>query len=278
MMMKTYFFIIFIIFSFSTVYGQRGNSATNKKTSNEKLQHSFLVLDSLREDSTYLQHVSDELQALLETGEYDYICVDQSAAEWIFIDQYVKGHPRLEHLLYYYVSFYSTSDTGSLEFFPANDAVMKSLLYTLRKYNQGALKPVSALGLDFAPKMDDKLHSSWLTYPVTRRIVAFNEATVSDSLMALTDKWWNFQDVAANTFQMMNAHKRELTQSMGETYYVLWRHFFKRYAELRCSPANPSPISRSKHLQDDFRFIDEELPGGKIIIGYDWLFNCLSND
>ena len=277
-MMKTYVFIIFIILSFSTVYGQRGNSATNKKTSNEKLQHSFLVLDSLREDSTYLQHVSDELQALLETGEYDYICVDQSAAEWIFIDQYVKGHPRLEHLLYYYVSFYSTSDTGSLEFFPANDAVMKSLLYTLRKYNQGALKPVSALGLDFAPKMDDKLHSSWLTYPVTRRIVAFNEATVSDSLMALTDKWWNFQDVAANTFQMMNAHKRELTQSMGETYYVLWRHFFKRYAELRCSHANPSPISRRKQLQDDFRFIDEELPGRKIIIGYDWLFNCLSND
>jgi hypothetical protein len=176
------------------------------------------------------------------------------------------------------VSFYSTSDTGSLEFFPANDAVMKSLLYTLRKYNQGALKPVSALGLDFAPKMDDKLHSSWLTYPVTRRIVAFNEATVSDSLMALTDKWWNFQDVAANTFQMMNAHKRELTQSMGETYYVLWRHFFKRYAELRCSHANPSPISRRKQLQDDFRFIDEELPGRKIIIGYDWLFNCLSND
>lgn len=277
-MMKTYFFIIFIILSFSTVYGQRGNSVTNKKTSNEKLQHSFLVLDSLREDSTYLQHVSDELQALLETGEYDYICVDQSAAEWIFIDQYVKGHPRLEHLLYYYVSFYSTSDTGSLEFFPANDAVMKSLLYTLRKYNQGALKPVSALGLDFAPKMDDKLHSSWLTYPVTRRIVAFNEATVSDSLMALTDKWWNFQDVAANTFQMMNAHKRELTQSMGETYYVLWRHFFKRYAELRCSHANPSPISRRKQLQDDFRFIDEELPGRKIIIGYGWLFNCLSND
>lgn len=277
-MMKTYFFIIFIILSFSTVYGQRGNSVTNKKTSNEKLQHTFLVLDSLREDSTYLQHVSDELQALLETGEYDYICVDQSAAEWIFIDQYVKGHPRLEHLLYYYVSFYSTSDTGSLEFFPANDAVMKSLLYTLRKYNQGALKPVSALGLDFAPKMDDKLHSSWLTYPVTRRIVAFNEATVSDSLMALTDKWWNFQDVAANTFQMMNAHKRELTQSMGETYYVLWRHFFKRYAELRCSHANPSPISRRKQLQDDFHFIDEELPGRKIIIGYDWLFNCLSND
>ena len=277
MIHKAVFLIIFIILSFSDAYSQGKGFATDKKVSTEFL-HSFLVLDSLREDSTYLQSVSDELQTLLETGEYDYICVDQSAAEWIFIDQYVKGHPRLEHLLYFYASFRCSSDTGGIQFRSSYDSVIRFLLYMLRQYNQSASKPVSMLGLDFAPQMDDKLHSSWLTYPVTRRIVAFNEATVSDSLMALTDKWWNFQDVAANTFQMMNAHKRELTQSMGETYYVLWRHFFKRYAELRCSHANPSPISRRKQLQDDFRFIDKELPGRKIIIGYDWLMDCLSND
>lgn len=72
--------IILMIFS-SAAYSQGKNFAVDRKSLSAEFQHNFLRLDSLHEDSTYLQSVSDELQALLETGEYDYICVDQSAAE-----------------------------------------------------------------------------------------------------------------------------------------------------------------------------------------------------
>lgn len=235
-------------------------------------RHQFIALDAAREDSAYLQSVSSRLKGQLETGAYRYVCVDQSAVEWMFVDQYVKGNPRLAHLLDYYAAFLSPACAGSES--PANyNIVMSSLLNTLREYNEESPSPVGVLGLDFQPDLEDKeAHATWLVYPVSRRIVPFNQATLTDSLMALTDKWWNSQAVAGNTLRMMDAHKEELTSAIGHEYYTLWRHFFLRYA----SRVKLSPSARQKRLQEDFSYIDRELPGGKIIIGHDWLIHTLS--
>ncbi len=236
-------------------------------------QKQFLTLDAGREDSAYLQSVSSRLKALMETGKYRYVCVDQSAVEWMYVDQYVLGNSRLAHLLDYYAGFWSPACVECDS--PNNyNTVITSLLNTLREYNQKSVKPVGVLGLDFQPDLEDKeAHATtWLVYPVNRRLVPFNETTLTDSLMALTDKWWNSQAVAANTLRMMDARKEELTSVIGHEYYTLWRHFFLRYASRR----KLSPSARQRRLQEDFEYIDKELPGGKIIIGYDWLIRTLS--
>lgn len=239
-------------------------------------ERAFLHLDAGREDSAYLRSVSSQLSVLLETGEYRYVCVDQSAVEWMYVDQYVKGNPRLVHLLDYYAGFWSPACVECD--FPNNyNTVITSLLNTLREHNEKSSKPVSVLGLDFLPDLEDmEAHATWLVYPVNRRLVPFNEATLTDSLMALTDRWWNSQAVAANTLRMMDARKDELTGTIGREYYILWRHFFLRYAEYQSSHRKLSPSARLKRLQEDFSYIDRELSGGKIIIGYDWLIHSLS--
>ncbi len=94
--------------------------------------------------------------------------------------------------------------------------------------------------------------ATWLSFPVNRRIAAFNEATLTDSLMALTDKWWDSQPVAANTLRMMDARKKELTKAVGYEYYTLWRHFFMRYAEYMSTRRKTSPEARQRRLTDDF--------------------------
>jgi len=239
-------------------------------------RHWFLTLDAAREDSAYLQSLSGQLKGKLEKGAYRYVCADQSAVEWMFVDQYVKGNPRLAHLLDYYAAFCSPVCADSES--PANyNILMTSLLNTLRVYNEKSPSPVGVLGLDFLPDLEDKeAHATWLVYPVNRRIVSFNQSTLTDSLMTLTDKWWNSQAVAGNTLRMMNARKEELTRAIGREYYILWWHFFMRYAECQSSKRKLLQNARKRQLQEDFEYIDKELPGGKIIIGYDWLIHTLS--
>lgn len=243
-------------------------------------QQQFIMLDADRKDSAYVQSVSDQLKAQLETGEYKYVCADQSAVEWLFIDQYVKGNPRLKDMLFWYVSFRCpVYANGTDPSYPNNyDAVMSAILNMLREYNQTAKKPVSVLGLDFLPDLENTQEgATWLSFPVNRRIATFNEATLTDSLMALTDKWWDSQPVAANALRMMDARKKELTKAVGYEYYTLWRHFFMRYAEYMSTRRKTSPEARQRRLQEDFSYIDSALPGGKIIIGYDWLIHTLSH-
>lgn len=240
-----------------------------KEVSITNLQHHYLMLKATYKDSTYIQSVSNQLETLIKTREYDYVCVDQSVVEWMFVDQYVKGNTRLTHLLDYYANF-KCAATESSESTPSNfHEVITSLLLTLKAYNQNAQKPVSVVGLDFLPDLENKHKSTWLAFPINRRIVSFNEATVTDSLMALTDKWWNNKSVAANTLQMMKDNRAELTSLIGVEYYTLWKHFFKRYAEYQSVQTKPSPTMRGQRLKEDFAYIDRELPGRKIIIGYE---------
>ena len=256
---------IILLVPYMVVYGQERSG-----------RNLFVQLDAGRADSAYLQNLCGQLKALLESGEYRYVCVDQSVVEWMYVDQYAKGNPRLTHLLDYYAGFWcpSSADRDSSNNY---NVAINSLLPVLREYNKGAVKPVGMLGLDFQPDLEDKgAHATWLVYPVNRRFVPFNEATLTDSLMALTDRWWNSQAVAANTLRMMDARKGELTNMIGREYYTLWRHFFLRYAEYQSTHRKLSPDARQRRLQEDFSYIDKELPGGKIIIGYDWLGRVLS--
>lgn len=240
-----------------------------RKESTTNLQHQIMVLESTCKDPIYLQSKSNQLETLIKTGEYDYVCVDQSVVEWMFVDQYLKGNPRLIHLLDYYANF-KCAATESSESTPSNfHEVMTSLLLTLKAYNQNAQKPVSVVGLDFLPDLENKHKPTWLAFPINRRITSFNEAAVTDSLMALTDKWWNNKSVAANTLQMMKDNRAELTSLIGVEYYTLWEHFFKRYAENQSAQTKPSPSMRCQRLKEDFAYIDRELPGRKIIIGYE---------
>lgn len=267
--MKRHILIVWmtLILPYTAVYGQ-----------DRLWQQQFLMLDASREDPAYPQYVSSQLKALLDTGEYQYVCVDQSAVEWMFVDQYVKGNPRLAHLLDYYAHFWCPAHVNCTDDSSSNNynAVMVSVLSLLREYNQNSPKSVSVLGLDFQPNLEEKgAHATWLVFPVNRRIAAFNEVTLTDSLLALTDKWWVSQSVAANTLRMIDACKDKLTSTLGREYYTLWQRFFLRYAEYQSSHRKLSPEERQKQLHGDYSYIDKELPGGKIIIGYDWLIHSL---
>ncbi|MGN0234212.1 MAG: hypothetical protein ACI4B5_07325 [Bacteroidaceae bacterium] len=211
------------------------------------------------------------MRPLVESGEYDYICVDQSVVEWLFVDQYVKGNSRLKHLVDYYAVFRSPLEITCGEKSPtAYHSILASLLVVLKEYNQKAQKPVGVIGLNFLPDLKNKQNSSWLTYPVVRRVTSFNESTLTDSLMALTDKWWNSRDVARNSLKMMEVDKKALTSLVGREYYVLWKHFYKRYGEYQSLTSRLLPDVRRQYMREDFDYIDKELPGRKIILGYDW--------
>lgn len=254
-----------LLLSYVVVHGQERS---------QQLQ--FIKLEAEREDSAYLQSVSDRLKALLETGEYRYVCVDQWAVEWMFVDQFVKGDPRLHLLLEFDASFWCPVHPDSTKSSSRNNynAVMSYMLNMLREYNRNSQKTVSVLGLDFQPDLETPgIYDTWLLFPVNRQIIAFNEATLTDSLMALRDEWWNSDAVPANTLRMMNAHKKKLTKAIGYEYFTLWRHFFMRYGEYTSSHRRRSSEERQRQLLEDFSFIDKKLPGGKIIIGYDWLIN-----
>ena len=285
-MKKILFTLTILLISYSIqVFAQNNEykgtpfaSYTDNKSPKAEALHYFFILDDTQKDSAYLQNISNQLDSLIKTGEYDYVCVDQSVVEWMFVDQYIKGNPRLTHLLDYYANFSCTTPKDNKSALSNYHEVITSLLHTLKAHNQNVQKPVSVVGVDFLPDLENKHNSTWLTFPINRRIVSFNKATVTDSLMALTDKWWNHKAVAANTLHMMNNNKAELTSLIGQEYYILWKQFFKRYAEKQSAQTEPSPTMRDQQLKEDFAYIDRELPGRKIIIGHEGFICIISTN
>ncbi len=238
---------------------------------NETPQHSFLTMTQTK-DATVAQQMADSIMAMVKSGEYDYICVEQPAVEWMFVDQYAKGSPRLNSLLDFHVYFkgvhYKSGErVSSMDRY--ND-VMGMVLRELRTYNRTAQRPVSVMGLDYVTESE-------VTFPINRRIIAFNKATVTDSLMAMSNRDWGKEHVAGNTVHMMEKDKAHQTELLGDFYYIQWQHYFQRMKQYREVDLSAQPREKDKLICEDFLYLNTKFTGRKIVIGCEHLIQMLSN-
>ena len=215
-------------------------------------ENTFLALSARQQ--TDADGWKDTLRMYVESGRYEYVCIEGNAIDMMYNNQYVLGNTALANLM---------EEPGHLkpvhESSPADEKAYAELLrYALEcihAHNQKGQGLVRVVGLSYgdAPFIgfDSRV---W-------HVAQYNEAGLTDSLMtSLVDEESDNQQLARLTMAKLDAHRERMEKSLGRLDYFVWRQFFLRIQ---------SHDKKDEHKAqcEYFRLIDRTFKGSKLIIG-----------
>lgn len=211
---------------------------------------------------TSVERWKDSLRACVESGRYEYVCIEGNAIDMMYNNQYVQGNAALGNLM---------ENPGHLK--PVHDSqasderayteLLQYILEYIRAYNQKGKSQVRVVGLSYgdAPFIgfDSRV---W-------HVAQYNQAGLTDSLMTyLVDEESDNLKLARLTVEKLDAQYEHMEKSLGSLDYFVWRRFFVR----RLSHGKES----EHRIQcEDFRLLDQSFQGRKLVIGCSELLSGL---
>lgn len=209
------------------------------------------------------QHASVEqwqnmLLTYVESGRYEYVCIEGNAIDMMYNNQYVMNNAVLSNLLESPGHLKPPHEMPALSEKDYED-LLQYTLECIRTHNSKQDKQIQVVGLSFLDTpligFDSRV---W-------HVSKYNQAGLTDSLMTyLADEESDIIQLAELTVKKMDTDNKDMETSLGKLDYFVWKQFFTR---------NPSCIKRTdpetakKMRHEDFSRFCKTFKGKKLIIG-----------